>query len=114
MQGSASGALIAILVCAAVFAVVLHNRGAAAGGDTGEITPEIRAATLNLDSVAPQDRVWIQAAIATARPEARRLIAEVDGLVTVRTDLRAVGVPEDAIGLTMANGHGASCTSSGT
>jgi hypothetical protein len=107
MQGSASRALIAILVCAAVFAVVLHNRGAAAGGDTGEITPEIRAATLDLDSVAPQDRVWIQAAIATARPEAQRLIAEVDGLVTVRTDLRAVGVPEDAIGLTMPNGHGA-------
>ena len=68
MQGSASRALIAILVCAAVFAVVLHNRGASAGGDTGEITPEIRAATLNLDSVAPQDRVWIQSAIATARP----------------------------------------------
>jgi hypothetical protein len=107
MQGSASRALIAILVCAAVLAVVLHNRGASAGTDTGEITPEIRAATLNLDSVAPQDRVWIQNAIATARPEAQRLIAEIDGLVTVRTDLRAVGVPQDAIGLTMPNGHGA-------
>jgi hypothetical protein len=107
MQGSASRALIAILVCAAVFALVLHNRGASAGADTGEITPEIRAATLNLDSVAPQDRLWIQNAIATARPEAQRLIAEIDGLVTVRTDLRAVGVPEDAIGLTMPNGHGA-------
>jgi len=106
MQGSASRALITILLCAAVFAVVLHTRGAAAGGDE-EITPEIRAATLNLDSVAPQDRVWIQNAIATARPEAQRLIAEVDGLVTVRTDLRAAGVPEDAIGLTTSNGHGA-------
>jgi hypothetical protein len=106
MQGSASRALIAILVCAAVFALVLHNRGASAGADTGEITPEIRAATLNLDSVAPQDRLWIQNAIATARPEAQRLIAEVDGLVTVRTDLRSVGVPEDAIGLTISNGSG--------
>ena len=106
MKGSVSRALIAIVVCAAVFAVVLHNRGAVAGGN-GEITPEVRAATLNLDSVAPQDRIWIQNAIATARPEAQRLIAEVDGLVTVRTDLRQAGVPEDAIGLTRSNGAGA-------
>ena len=106
MKGSARRALIAVVVCAAVFAVVLHNRGAVAGGN-GEITPEVRAATLNLDSVAPQDRIWIQNAIATARPEAQRLIAEVDGLVTVRTDLRQAGVPEDAIGLTRSNGAGA-------
>jgi hypothetical protein len=106
MNGSASRALIVTLLCAAVFAVVLHNHGALAGGD-GEITPEIRAATLNLDSVAPQDRIWIQNAIATARPEAQRLIAEVDGLVTVRTDLRDAGVPADAIGLTRSNGAGA-------
>ncbi|HEX5620160.1 MAG TPA: hypothetical protein VFX51_17195, partial [Solirubrobacteraceae bacterium] len=46
-------------------------------------------------------------AIASARPEAQRLIAEVDGLVTMRTDLRRAGVPEDAIGLTTSNGHGA-------
>jgi hypothetical protein len=106
MQGSARRALIAVVLCATVLAVVLHNRGTAAGAD-GEITPETRAATLNLGGVAPQDRVWILNAIATARPEAQRLIAEIDGLVTVRTDLRAVGVPEDAIGLTMPNGHGA-------
>ena len=105
MQGSARRALIAVVLCATVLAVVLHNRGTAAGAD-GEITPEIRAATLNLGGVAPQDRVWIQNAIATARPEAQRLIAEVDGLVTVRTDLRSVGVPEDAIGLTISNGSG--------
>jgi hypothetical protein len=80
MQGSARRALIAVVLCATVLAVVLHNRGTAAGAD-GEITPEIRAATLNLGGVAPQDRVWIQNAIATARPEAQRLIAEVDGLV---------------------------------
>jgi hypothetical protein len=35
--------------------------------------------------VAPADRDWILAAMARARPEAARLIAEVDGLVTVRT-----------------------------
>jgi hypothetical protein len=102
MSGSARRALIVVSVCAVILAVVVHARGAAADG---EIPPEIRAATLNLDSVAPQDRVWIQNAIATARPEAQRLIAEVDGLVTVRTDLRSAGVPEDAIGLTRTDGE---------
>jgi hypothetical protein len=105
MPGSARRALIVAVLCAAIFAVVLHTRGATAGD--GEITPEIRAAALNLDSVAPQDRAWIEAAIATARPEAQRLISEIDGLITVRTDLRSAGVPEDAIGLTTSNGHGA-------
>ena len=105
MPDTARRALIVVVVCAAVLAVVLRAQGHAQG--EAEITPAIRAATLNLDSVAPQDRVWIQAAIATARPEAQRLIAEVDGLVTVRTDLRAAGVPDDAIGLTRPNGHGA-------
>jgi hypothetical protein len=103
MSGSARRALIVVSVCAVAFAVVLHGRGAAADG---EISPEIRAATLNLDRVAPQDRPWIQNAIAAARPEARRLIAEVDGLITVRTDLRSAGVPADAIGLTRASGEG--------
>jgi hypothetical protein len=103
MPGSALRALIVACLCAGILAGVLHTRGAAADGD---ITPEIRAAPLNLDGVAPQDRVWIQSAIATARPEAQRLIAEVDGVVAVRTDLHAAGVPEDAIGLTRSNGHG--------
>jgi hypothetical protein len=107
MSGSARRALIVVSVCAAVLAVVLHNRGTASGAVDAEITPEIRAATLNLDSVAPPDRQWIQSAIATARPEAQRLIAEIDGLVTVRTDLRNLGVPQDAIGLTVPNGQGA-------
>src|SRR3954468_18683973 len=106
MQGTTRRALIVFLLCAAASLFALRAHGAIAGGE-GEITPEVRAATLNLDSVAPQDRVWIQAAIATARPEAQRLIAEVDGVVTVRTDLRAAGVPEDAIGLTRSNGQGA-------
>jgi hypothetical protein len=103
MSGPARRALIVVSLCAAILAVVVHARGAAADG---EIPPELRAATLNLDSVAPQDRIWIQNAIATARPEAQRLIGEIDGLVTVRTDLRSAGVPEDAIGLTRSNGDG--------
>ena len=68
MQDSARRALIVFVVCAGIFAVVLRTHGAGGfDGGNGEITPEIRAATLNLDSVAPQDRVWIQNAIATAR-----------------------------------------------
>ena len=97
-----------IVAGACVLAIALYANARAGSEELrGEITPEIRAATLNLASVAPQDQAWIQAAIASARPEAQRLIAEVDGLVTVRTDLRAAGVPEDAIGVTMSNGHGA-------
>jgi hypothetical protein len=105
MPDSARRALIAVAVCAAILGVVLHTQGRAAADP--EITPEIRAATLNLDSVSAHDRLWIQAAIATARPEAQRLIAEVDGLVRVRTDLQNVGVPADAIGVTMPTGDGA-------
>ncbi|HEX5617704.1 MAG TPA: hypothetical protein VFX51_04760, partial [Solirubrobacteraceae bacterium] len=71
MSGSALRIVIVVCLCAGIFAGVVHTRGAAADS---EITPEIRAATLNLDGVAPQDRLWIQAAIAAARPEAQRLI----------------------------------------
>jgi hypothetical protein len=55
-------------------------------GDTVNITGEARAASLTFDpSVAAGDREWILQAIGRARPEAARLIAEVDGLVVVRT-----------------------------
>jgi hypothetical protein len=55
-------------------------------GDTVNITGEARAAGLTFDpSVAAGDREWILQAIGRARPEAARLIAEVDGLVVVRT-----------------------------
>ena len=55
-------------------------------GDTIDITGEARAAGLTFDAgVATGDREWILQAIARARPEAARLIAEVDGLVVVRT-----------------------------
>jgi hypothetical protein len=67
-----------------------------------EITPTIRAAGLRFEpGVAPRDRAWILAAIAHARPEARRLVDEVDGLVRIGTEnggeelpggYRAVGV----------------------
>jgi hypothetical protein len=55
-------------------------------GDTVEITADARTAGLRFaPQVATADRAWIRAAIARARPEAARLIAEVDGLVEIRT-----------------------------
>jgi predicted metal-binding membrane protein len=55
-------------------------------GDTVDISDSARAGGLTFAAdVAPADRGWILAAIARARPEAARLIAEVDGLVRVAT-----------------------------
>jgi hypothetical protein len=85
--------LIAIVVVA--FAVAKMKAPAAA---EGEISDETRAATLRFaPQVTAGDRAWIEAAIASARPEAQRLIAEVDGTVEIRTDLRdsaAIGLAE--------------------
>ena len=97
-------AVLLIAVCAALALVGLRlqTAGEAATGPL-EITPATRAATLRFAAeVAPQDRAWILAAVARARPEAQRLIAEVDGLVRVRTDLDH----QEAIGLTRIDGSG--------
>ncbi|MGH3117571.1 MAG: hypothetical protein ACRDQ2_10785, partial [Gaiellales bacterium] len=68
-----------------------------------EITPAIRRAGLRFASDTPApDREWIRAAIAHARPEARRLIDEVDGLVEMRTQPGPIAMPDGgrAVGLT--------------
>jgi hypothetical protein len=99
--------LLVIGACAA--AVLLGARmkadpGVAASG-VAEISEETRAAGLTFaPDVKPADRAWILAAIATARPEAQRLIAEIDGLVEIRTDLPYRGA---AIGLAQMSGEGA-------
>ena len=50
--------------------------------DTPRITGAERDATARYADTVPQrDREWIEGAIVAARPEAQRLIAEVDGLV---------------------------------
>jgi hypothetical protein len=55
-------------------------------GDTVDITDKARAGTLSFaPGVTAADRQWILQAVARARPEAARLIAEVDGLVVVGT-----------------------------
>ena len=50
------------------------------------VEPRLRAATFTFDgTVAPRDREWILAAIDNVRPEARQLIDDVDGMVTIGT-----------------------------
>ena len=99
-------ALVVIVACVIVVLVGARMRtdaGLAAQG-APEISDETRAAGLRFaPTVAPQDRAWILAAIEAARPEAQRLIAEVDGLVEIRTDL-PYGV---AIGLAQLSSDGA-------
>ena len=84
--------LLGLLVAGALALAVVQESGrvrpAAAGGlttsdgDTVEISSGARAAGFRWGAeVAPADRAWIVAAVAQARPEAARLIAEVDGLV---------------------------------
>jgi hypothetical protein len=67
------------------------------GGDELRVDPTVRAATFRFaDTVAPGDREWILGAVDNARPEARQLIDDVDGMVTIDTFRepagRAVGV----------------------
>jgi hypothetical protein len=96
--------VLVLAACAAV--AVLGSRletdpGLAA---SGEISSEQRAAGLRFaPDVTPSDRAWIQVAIATARPEAQRMIAEVDGMVEIRTDLPRTM----AIGLAQLSSAGA-------
>ena len=53
-------------------------------GETVEVTDEARAAGLGFTAaVPPEDRAWVLAAIAAARPEAQALLGEVDGMTTV-------------------------------
>ena len=79
-----------LVVAVAVGLAVVQSRAPADGvlttsdGDTVDVTESARAAGLRYAaSVTPAQREWISAAIARARPEAARLIAEVDGLVTI-------------------------------
>ncbi len=92
--------LIVVVACVVVALIAVRvwpDAGAAASGAT-EVSAETRAATLRFaPDVTPRDRAWILAAIQKARPEAQRLIAEIDGLVEIRTDLprgEAIGLAQ--------------------
>jgi len=70
------------------------------------LTQKVRDAGLTFSqTVAPADRELILRDIALARPEARRLIAIVDGLVTVSVG-DASGGGADAIGYTQGKANG--------
>jgi hypothetical protein len=62
--------------------VLLLAALAGCGRDDAPIPPEVRARGLTWQ-VDAHDRQWIEAALAQARPEARSLIADVDGMVTI-------------------------------
>jgi hypothetical protein len=85
----------ALAACAAVLAGC---------GDDRPIDPAVRAAGFTFDaSVAPGDREWILAAIENARPEAQQLIADVDGMVTIKV-FADPHIP--IVGLTQTDGGG--------
>lgn len=100
--------LLAVLVVGLLVAVLAVVR--AGGSDavpvvrTGPpaLTADVRARSFTWDGVAPGDRAAIQAAIARARPDAQRLIAATDGLVT----LRVGGAGANAAGVTQTTASG--------
>jgi hypothetical protein len=100
--------VLVVIACAAIVAVLGARQRSEAGlAGPSEISDETRAAGLSFaPAVTAGDRAWIQAAIAAARPEAQRLIGEIDGLVTVRTDLprgEAIGLAEMTLDRAVVN-----------
>jgi hypothetical protein len=102
-------AVLGLIVGGAVLALVLSEAQGGDGrlttsdGDTVDVSGEARAATLAFASgVAPGDRAWILQAVARARPEAARLVAEVDGLIVVGT----FAAPGSTIGVTRGHERG--------
>ena len=93
MDSTLARTLRLLLLCGVGAFAIVRLLGASADGTleamaTGrpQLTAEVRAAGLRFDASVPErDRAWILAAVARARPEARRLIDEIDGLVEVRT-----------------------------
>jgi hypothetical protein len=81
--------VVAVLASAAAAFAGGHGGSLAAPAgpaDTARISAQERAAGLRFaPAVAAGDRAWIEAAIAKARPEAQALVAEIDGLIEMRT-----------------------------
>ena len=76
---------LVVLLCGTIGALKSQPRPEAEAA-TLEITAADRARGLTFaPDVTAADREWILAAVAKARPEAARLLEEVDGLVTVKT-----------------------------
>jgi hypothetical protein len=93
---------LAALVAAIGCVIAFHSRRdpARVAGPQALLTPRVRAAGLNFDpSVAPADRQLILRDIGLARPEARRILGIVDGLVTISVG-SADQASVDAVGYT--------------
>ena len=97
---------ICLVAVVAVLGAVLHARRPAARDGRALLTRQVRDAGLTFTpDVAPADRRLILRDIALARPQARRLIAIVDGLVTISVgDTSADGA--DTIGYTQPRADG--------
>jgi len=98
-------AVLAVVALAAAAGVLGRPPGTIAGPpDTTAITEAQRAAGPRFAAeVAPGDRAWMVASIDAARPEAQRLIAEIDGLIEFRTHAGdPLGVTRSSIGLDSA------------
>ena len=103
-------AAIAVAAIAIAAAGLAHGRSQPPASATTRLGTPVRAITLALraaglrfaPSVAPADRAWILAAVADARPEARRLVDAVDGLVEVDTETSGERLPGgyEAVGVT--------------
>jgi hypothetical protein len=99
--------LVLLVVLPVAVAMLIATHRAGAEGDrtvvhpdgTEEIADAARTAGLTFTATVPSsDRAWILAAIAHARPEAQRLIGEVDGLVTVSTERAGAGALVETVG----------------
>jgi hypothetical protein len=103
MASTPSRLLLVLVLLAGVLAAAggprLRHDGAAEGASV--LSEDARRATFAFDpAVAPGDRDVLEAAVAGARPEARRLVAIVDGLV----DLRVGAAGPTALGATRIGG----------
>lgn len=74
-----------IMYALVALTVIALARALMASGD--EPSRESRVGTLQFAPEMPEgDRAWVRAAIAAARPEAQRLIDEVDGVVLIKAE----------------------------
>ncbi len=100
--------LFGIVAVGAIAPIVRDQAGAdgrltTSDGDTVDISDGARAGGLTFArDVSAGDRDWIVRAVARARPEAARLIAEVDGLVVIRT----FAAPGTTVGVTRSHERG--------
>jgi hypothetical protein len=75
-------AVAVAVACGLVASLAIRSTAGEAG-----ISSATRAAGGRYEpAVTPADRAWIRAAIGQIRPEARRLVDEVDGMVTFHTE----------------------------